>query len=79
MFAIAGSARKVLAEDFLGSVALDPLGTGVPADDVSPRIEQEDRVLPHVRDEVLKLLVGHPQGLFRPLPALDFRLQCSVV
>ena len=38
-------AGEMLAEDFLRPVALDALGTGVPAGDAPLRIEHEDRVV----------------------------------
>jgi hypothetical protein len=67
----------VLADDLLGPVALDPLRSGVPGGHMSLRVEEEDGIVLHIRDEVLKLLFAGAQSLFRPLLPFDFNLQWS--
>src|SRR6185436_15294191 len=37
--------RKVLADDFVGGVALESFGAGIPADDVPQRVEHENPVV----------------------------------
>jgi hypothetical protein len=52
-------AREVLAQDLLRRVALDALGARVPARDPALGVEQEDRVLPHARDEQVQRVAVH--------------------
>jgi hypothetical protein len=53
--------RKVLADDFLGRVALDSLGADVPGDHHAIRIEHEDRVLAHAFDQQPEPLLAAAQ------------------
>src|SRR6185437_14170154 len=45
--------REVLADDLVRTIALEPLGAGVPAQDVAVRVERKDRVVEHAIDEEL--------------------------
>jgi hypothetical protein len=47
-------ARKVLTDDFLRRVALDPLGAGIPAGYIPMRVQHEDRVIRHGINEQLQ-------------------------
>ena len=58
-------AREVLADDLVGPVALEPLGPGVPGEDVASRVEHEDRVVPDALDEEPKALLALPQFFCR--------------
>ncbi len=58
-------AREIAADDFVGPIAFEPMGTLVPARDVSRRIEHEDRVIAHTRDEQPKALITVLQQCLR--------------
>ena len=64
-------AGEVAADDFIGAVALESLGAGVPGQDLPLRVEHEDRVVAHALDEQAKHVaaVGHAglrtRGQFR--------------
>ena len=45
-------AAKVLADDFVGSVAFDALGAGIPGGDVAVFIKLKDRIIDHRIDEL---------------------------
>src|SRR5690606_9337232 len=45
-------AREVLADDLVGGIALDPFRADVPRPHVPARIEEEDGVIAHARDEL---------------------------
>src|SRR5262249_29421173 len=81
-------AREVLSDDLVRSVALDPLGAGVPRGDVALGIEHEDGVVLDAFDEELEPLVVSLAALVVPPqpfaesrlqmpPLLDFLLQRS--
>src|SRR5204863_6349084 len=50
--------REVLADDVGPGVALQPLGTAVPAHDGAVRIDEEEGVLLHAVDQQAEALVG---------------------
>ena len=59
---------KRLADDLVGAIALDALGTGVPRHDVSLGVEKEDRVVAHAVDQQTKRLLALAQLLLRLVP-----------
>ena len=56
----------MLADDFFGHVALDPLATGVPVDDDTGRTEHVQRIIRHAADE-------HPELAFA---RMEIRQDC---
>jgi hypothetical protein len=50
-----------LADDLVGFVALEPLGPDVPAEDVSPTVDEEDGVVAHAGHELGEVLLALPQ------------------
>ena len=67
--------REVPADDLLGLIALDPLGPGVPTDDVPAGIEHEDGVVLHGLHDDAEPLLAHAQGLLHPFMLEAFRCQ----
>ena len=61
-------ADKRLADDLVGAIALDALGTGVPRHDMSLGVEKEDRVVAHFVDQQTKLLLALAQHPLRLVP-----------
>ena len=61
-------ARKMLAHDFVGTIARDLFGARIPADHQPVRIEHVERVVMDARDHQPQLLVALPERLlFLPL------------
>src|SRR5580704_4849358 len=58
---------KMMVQDLVGLVTLDPFRTLVPGSHVSCRIEHEDRVIPYALDESSRALLTFTQGLFHLL------------
>jgi hypothetical protein len=54
--------REVAADDLVGVVALDPLGSGVPGGDPALDVEDEDRVVGLGLDEQAQLIRGITRG-----------------
>ena len=57
-------ARKVLADDLVGSVSLEALGAGVPGENVAVGIQHENRIVPHALDEQPEALLALLQVSF---------------
>jgi hypothetical protein len=62
--------RVVRADDLVGGVALDALGTRVPGADVADRVEHVDRVIPDRVDERAVVLLAVRQRLLGDAGAL---------
>jgi hypothetical protein len=50
----------VLPDDFLGAISLETLGAGVPRENVTLRIQHENRIVPDALNEELKSLLALP-------------------
>jgi hypothetical protein len=60
--------REVSADDLGSLIALRLVRSGVPRRHVPRRVEHEDRIVGDGIDQVMKALLGAPQGLFRRSP-----------
>ena len=60
--------RERFAEDFIGGVAFDPLGSLVPAHNAAFGIEHEDGVIPDAPNEQLETLFAPAQFFLRTTP-----------
>src|SRR6478672_11947815 len=63
-------AREMLADDLIGGVALDALGTGVPGCNTSLGIEHEDGIIDNRLDQLLVSAFIEPVGLVASLHCL---------
>src|SRR5579883_1502978 len=57
--------REMVPDDFVGCIAFDALRAGIPAYDISVRIQHEDRIVRHAADELPELPLAFAQGLQR--------------
>ena len=56
--------RKMLPDDLVGSISLEPLGPCIPRQNVTAGIQHENRIFPDALNEELETLLTLPQFFF---------------